>query len=283
MHRKYVISLLPGLLCCIILWAASCIAKDAQPIKVAILPCSDVVKTFERFKPLLDNIEKDTGLKVKAIFPKDEKDLLRLFRKNSVDFILHSPYGYSEIKDYIDPQSLLKALGTDGKDYEIGYIIARKDSGLKTIQDLKGKNILLGMECSASRWIFARTLFEQNGMDIDDDLGSYVDGGCCEDISFNIYLKAADAGLVYKHYIDEQVAKGTGHVVDLAIIAESLPSPTQIFAAHKETPRAIIDLVYKSLKAIDRNNPKYSTLLTTTEIGGFVRAHPEEYESLDDS
>ena len=283
MHRKYATFLLPGLLCFIFFWTTSCIAEDDSHVKIAILPCSDVVKSFERFKPLIDNIEKDTGLTVKTIFPKDEKDLLRLFRNKNVDFILHSPYGYSKIKDDINTQSILKALGPDGKDFEVGYLIVRKDSGLKTMHDLKGKTVFFGMECSASRWIYARKFFKLNGIDIDKDLGGYSDGGCCEDICFNVYLKAADAGLVCKHYFDEQMKIGTKHIMELAVIEEAPPSPTQIFAAHKETPQAIVDLVHKSLRAIDMDNPKYSSLVTITEIGGFVQATPEEYESLDGS
>lgn len=59
------------------------------------------------------------------------------------------------------------------------------------------------MECSANRLQTARKIFEANGIDIDSDLKSYTDGGCCEDICFNIFLKAADAGLICQHYYKE--------------------------------------------------------------------------------
>lgn len=255
--------------------------EEARTVKLAILPCTDAVKTFERFKPLIAFIEGETGLTVQAVFPKNVEELIRLFRKRHVDFVFHSPYEFSKFADIIDNQSLLKSLGPDGKDYEIGYVVVRKDSGLKTLQDLKGKTVFFGMECSSGRATIAKKLFIENGIDIETDLGRYIDGGCCEDISFNIFLKAADAGLVCQHYFEEQKNLGAKHIEALAIIGKSGPVPTRIFAAHKDTPRAIIDQVQSSLSAIDWSNQKYTNLVNTTEIGGFVKASPNEYEALD--
>lgn len=258
------------------LFSAASQGEETTTVKIAILPCNDVVKTFERFKLLSEFIENETGLGVQTVFPKDEADLIRVFRKGNVDFIFHSPSGVSKIAELIDPQSVLKALGKDGKDYEIGYLIVRKDSGLKTIQDLKGKTVLLGMECSASRWRAAQQLFSDHGMDIEKDLRSYTDGGCCEDIYLNIFLKAADAGFVCQHYFEEEKKLGEKRFEALTIIGRTSPTPTRIFAAHKDTPRAIIAKFLKALTAIDKNDPKFEHLVKTSEIGGFALATPEE-------
>lgn len=281
MPRKNVISLLLGVFCFFHFFSAISCGEEAKTVKIAILPCTDVVKTFERFKPLTAYLEGETGLKVEAIFPNNEEDLLRIFRKRNADFIFYSPFGFSNIEDIIDQQSLLKSLGPDGKDYEIGYIVVRKDSGLKTIQDLKGKSVFFGMECSANRWMSAKKKFLENGIDIDKDLESYTDGGCCSDISFNIFLKAGDAGVVCQHYFEEQKRLGAIHIQALAVIGETRPAPNRIFAAHKDTPRAIIDQIQRALSAIDRALPKYQNLITITEIGGFVKAAPNEYQALD--
>ncbi|MFZ5796788.1 MAG: phosphate/phosphite/phosphonate ABC transporter substrate-binding protein [Desulfobulbaceae bacterium] len=261
----------------LLLWWSSPGWAQTHALRIAILPCNDVVKTFERFKPLTDYIESKTGFAVQAVFPKDEEELIRIFRKHGADFLFHSPYEFSRIEDSIDPRSLLKALGPDGKDHEIGYIVVRQDSGLKTFQDLHGKKVIFGMECSAGRWRAAREVFAENGIDIEKDLDSFTDGGCCKDISFNIFLKAADAGLVCQHYFDEQKELGAAHVEALAVIGKTRPSPTRIFAAHKDTPGAITDRVMQALTAIDLRDIEYHSLTKTTEIGGFVNAAADEY------
>jgi phosphonate transport system substrate-binding protein len=277
MRQKNLYSLLLVFFSFFLSISISC-GEETETVKIAILPCNDVVKTFERFKPLTEYLESVTGLTVQAVFPEDEEGLIRIFRKRGVDFIFHSPSGFAKIADKSDTQSLLKALGPDGKDYEIGYMVVRKDSGLKTFQDLKGKTVIFGMECSASRWLSAKNIFVENGMDIEKDLGSFTDGGCCEDISFNVFLKAADAGLVCQHYFEDQKKLGAIHIEALAIIGESSPIPTRIFAAHKDTPRDRIDQIQKALSAIDLHNPRFINLVTTTEIGGFVKAEPAAYK-----
>ena len=55
---------------------------------------------------------------------------------------------------------------------------------------------MFGPKLSAARWVAAKALFEENGMNIDKDLKAYSNGKCCEDVAFNVYLKAVDAGVV---------------------------------------------------------------------------------------
>lgn len=66
----------------------------AETVRITVLPCSDVVKTFERFQPLAAYIEEETGLDVETVFPERETDLVRLFRQRYIDFIFHSPSSF---------------------------------------------------------------------------------------------------------------------------------------------------------------------------------------------
>jgi ABC-type phosphate/phosphonate transport system substrate-binding protein len=258
-----------------------CAAHQTPPnITIAVLPCSDVVKTFERTNPLIRLIENKTGFNVQALFPESEKELIRLFRKGNADFALNSPHAFATLNDVINPRSLLKALGPDGSAEETGFLVVRKDSGLESIHDLRGKSVIMGMECSAGRWRCARKMFEQHGIDIERDLASYKDGGCCEDISFNVFFRAADAGLVCQHYFEEQKRLGNKHIEALRVIARSPPAPTPFFAAHTKTPESVIDKVRESLMAINSDDPSYNSLVRVTEISGFVSATPEEYMKL---
>ena len=177
MQQKNLLNLLIGLFLFFPFFSSISCGEEAKTVKLAILPCTDVVKTYERFKPLTAYLEKETGLAVKNVFPQNEEELIRLFRQRNVDFIFHSPYGFSKFKDIIDPQSLLKSLGPDGKDHEIGYIVVRKESGLKTFQDLKGKTVLFGMECSAGRRMAAKKIFLKNGIDVERIWGDITMAG----------------------------------------------------------------------------------------------------------
>ena len=255
--------------------------NDKQPVKIAILPCSDVVKSFERFKPLTDYLEQETGLEIQAKFPKEFTELKYLIKSNSIDFVFISPFDYLKISDLVDENSLLKTLTVEGRDFQTGVLVVLHKSNIRNFEDLRGKVVHFGMLCSAGRWAASRKVFMDNGIDIDKDLAGYVDGGCCEDISYNIYLGAAQAGMICKHYLEEQKHLKAKHVEDMIVIGETDPIPTRVFGARRGTAPEVAAAIRKALLAINiKDTARFKDLIKTSEIGGFSKAAREDYGSL---
>ena len=280
LHHFYVLSI-----ACLVFLAATistptekAYSHDQKPVNIAILPCSDVVKSFERFKPLTDYLEKETGFKIQAKFPKEFNELKYLIRNESIDFVFISPYDYLKVSDLIDENYLLKTLTPEGRDFQTGVLVVLQKSGIKKVDDLKGKVVHFGMQCSAGRWAASRKVFSDNNIDIDKDLAGYVDSGCCEDISYNIYLGAAQAGMICKHYIEEQKRLKAKHVRDMIVIAETDPIPTRVFGARLGISSELVVPIQKALMAITMQNPEqFKNLIKTSEIGGFKKAARADY------
>ncbi len=66
---------------------------------------------------------------------------------------------------------------------------------------------MFGPKSSTAKWLAARLLFQENGVDIDKNLKAYVNGGCCEDIAFSVFLKSVEAGVVGGHFLAEHEEK----------------------------------------------------------------------------
>ncbi len=142
---------------------------------------------------------------------------------------------------------------------------------------------MFGSKLSASRWLAARLLFEENGINIDKDLKSYSNGGCCEDIAFNVYLKAVDAGVVCDHFLDEHSEKQEElgiNAKQLNIIGKTKAVPTRVFLARKGVSNDIVIKVNDGLLSLDRTKPEHAKILYPAEFGGFQRTKDEEYDSL---
>jgi phosphonate transport system substrate-binding protein len=144
---------------------------------------------------------------------------------------------------------------------------------------------MFGSKLSASRWLAARLLFEENGINIDKDLKSYSNGGCCEDIAFNVYLKAVDAGVVCDHFLEEHSEKQEElgiNAKQLNIIGKTKAVPTRIFVARKGVSDDIVTKIDNALLSLDRTKPEHAKILYPAELGGFLRTKADEYDSLRD-
>ena len=278
LHKK----IITGVFLCLLVMAsyADGAKKD---ITIAIMPCSDIIMTFKKFNPLATYLETKTGLTIELLVPKDYSEFESALKNNEIDFVFMDPHTYVKLDRYFKKNAIITSLNREGTPDQYGVVIVSKDSTIKNIGDLKGKTVMFGSKLSSSRWIAARSLFEENGINIDKDLKSYSNGGCCEDIAFNVYLKAVDAGVVCDHFLEEHSEKQEElgiNAKQLNIIGKTKAVPTRIFVARKGVSDDIVTKIDNALLSLDRTKPEHAKILYPAELGGFQRAKDEQYDSL---
>jgi phosphonate transport system substrate-binding protein len=261
--------------------------SDAQvqrnQIRMDILPCSDVVMSFKKFHPLISYLKQQTGFEIETVVPKDFEELEWALKNGDIDFALQDPHTYVSLAKSYNRDALLRTLTREGKTSQYGLIIARKGSGINYVHDLRGKTVMFGPKLSSSKWIAAREIFRENGINIDKDLKAYSNGGCCEDIAFNVYLKAVDAGVVCDHFIEEHSDRQRElgiNVKELTVIGRTKPVSTKIFAARKEINIGVVTKINQILLSLDRKNHAHAEILYPAELGGFQKVRDEEYDGI---
>jgi len=255
-------------------------AEPLKMVRIAIIPCSDPLKMYEHFQPLIHYLEKETGMKFELKVPMYCGALKRMVIEKEVEFAYQSAHDYIQLVDYYNKDTLLKALTVDGNDHLYGLLIVRKDSDIRQLQDLRGKVVQFGPARSLQKWIAARWLFEEKGIDIEKDLAHYVKGGCCEDIAFNVFVKAVDAGIICDHALDEIRKEDNVDVSQLRELGRTKLVPTHVLAARKDVPSEVVTAVNSALLKLDSDNPQHAKMLQFTEIGGFQRSSDDQYDGL---
>ncbi len=245
-----------------------------KPMNIAILPCTDIVMTFKKFHPLVTYLTQKTELPIRLIVPENLAKFETSLNNGEIDFTLQDPHTFLKMSDLFDKDSLLRALNLEGGTTQAGVIIVRKDSGIHNVTDLKGKTVMFGPKFSASKWLAGKLLLEENGMNIEKDLKAYLNGGCCEDIAFNVYLKAVDAGVVCDHFAGEHADKQKELGIDvskLMTIARTKDVPMKVFGARKGVDKETIIKIKQALLNLDRHNPEHMKILQQAELGGFQK------------
>jgi phosphonate transport system substrate-binding protein len=266
------------------LLADACHAEGSKKhIAIAILPCSDVVMTFKKFYPLITYLERQTGFDIEMVVPKDYVEFEWAIRNGDIDFALQDPHTYVRLARLYKKDALIRALTREGETSQCGLIIARKGSGINSVEDLRGKTVMFGPKLSATKWVAAKEVFKENGINIDKDLRAYHNGGCCEDIAFNVYLKAVDAGVVCDHFFEEHSEKRNELGIDakqILVIGRTKSVPTRVFAARKEVDDSVVTRVNQAFLSLDKKNPEHAKILYPAELGGFQRSTDEDYDRM---
>jgi ABC-type phosphate/phosphonate transport system substrate-binding protein len=252
-------------------------------IRIAIIPCTDVVMTFKKFHALSTYLQEETGFDIRLVVPSTFSEFERAIKNEEIDFTLQDPHTYLRLADLHNKGALVRVLTPDGGASQHGVVVARRDGNIKKLEDLRGKTVMFGPKLSAARWKAARMLFDKNGINIDRDLRAYSNGGCCEDIAFNVYLRAVDAGVVCAHFLAEHSEKQKELGVDaneLTVVSRTEGVPTRVFAARKGINAGIVNRVNKALLRLDKNNPEHRKILYNAEIGGFQKSKDQDYDDI---
>jgi phosphate/phosphite/phosphonate ABC transporter binding protein len=263
--------------------AASDADEARKHITIAVFPCTDVVMTFKKFHPLITYLEQETGFDIRLVVPSDSAEFERAIRNRNIDFAFQDPHIYVKLASLYDKGTLIRALSQQGTTSQSGVVIARKDSAINRVEDLKGKTVMFGPKLSAARWVAARLLFEESGINIDKDLGAYSNEGCCEDIAFSVYLKTVDAGVVCDHFLEEHARRQQELGIDakqIIVVGRTKLVPTRVFAARQEISDDIVTKVNQALLRLDNKKPAHTEILYRAEIGGFQKSKDEDYDGI---
>uniref|UniRef100_A0A7C3Z2G2 Phosphate/phosphite/phosphonate ABC transporter substrate-binding protein n=1 Tax=Desulfobacca acetoxidans TaxID=60893 RepID=A0A7C3Z2G2_9BACT len=273
------------LLVVFLLLQSSLIAAEVpkKPLILAVLPCTDILETFKKFHPLVQFLTQETGVNLQLVVPENLTRFEVSIHNGEIDLALQDPHTFLKLENSFDQESLLRALNAEGGTTQTGAVIVRKDSGIKKLSELKGKTVMFGPKISANKWLAARLLFKENGIDIDQDLKTYLNGGCCEDIAFNVYLKAVDAGVVCDHFGNEHgnKQKEMGIEADqLVVIGMTQKVPMKIMGARKGVDKEIIARIKQALLKLDRTTPEHEAILLPTELGGFCQYQDGDFTQV---
>jgi phosphonate transport system substrate-binding protein len=254
-------------------------ATPDRTLTLAVLPCTNIEATFQKFHPLIQYVTQSTGNRIKLVVPQNPTEFDMLLEHGQVDLALQDPHTYARLVRSFDPGELLGTLGSDGSSTQSGVVVVRRDSGITTLSQLRGRRVLFGPRASTSKWVAAQLLFERAGLDVGRDVTS-SNGGCCEDIAFEVAIRTVDAGVVCDHFarLHEARQKSLGVDVNaLRVVARTDAFPSRVLAARRGAPREAVSAVMRALVRLDHSKADDARVLDAAEIRAFTRTSEHEY------
>lgn len=245
---------------------------------------------YIKYNHLANYLQKSTGFQIELYQPKNLKEFKNKIKNQEVDFLFIDPVMYLEIEDFINKNHLYARLsGLEGelkdKPFETACIIARADSMIKTIKDIKGKSVIFGPQRYATKWIAARKLFRDNGMDIEKDLAEYRFANKCKDIVLDVFYQKADVGclrtLVCPICTNSIFYKKCGLDTDqLVHIAQTPPINTWVFACTNRIDDKDMEKIAAALLETPELDLQKKERLNSELRSGFIKVDDSRFDAL---
>ncbi len=121
-------------------------AAMAQEINFGLISTESSQNLKSDWQPLIDDLEKQTGLKVKAFFASDYAGIIEGMRFNKVQIAWMGNKAAMEAVDRANGEVFAQMVNADGTQGYYSHLIAHKDSPIKNLDDIikAGKSLSFG-------------------------------------------------------------------------------------------------------------------------------------------
>ena len=257
---------------------AEILQKDAMYFKkdneiiFGVNPFVEPERIKKTYVPILERVCSSVGLKCRTLIVRSYDALSESVEKGIVDIGWFSPFAYVNAHQKCGANVLVtpKVLGRYSYN---GYIIARKDGTVHSINDLRGKTFAYVDEKSASGYLYARDMIKQNNMNPDTVFEKVVFLGNHNNVVNAVLAGEVDAGATYDEVFNQ--ARADGLFSDqLIIVARTEEIPKDALAARKDMPAELTEKLRTAF--VEFND--YKGIETTVQ--GFVKNDDQAYDII---
>jgi phosphonate transport system substrate-binding protein len=247
---------------------------------IGLIPEQNVFKQLERYKPLGEYIEKKTGIKIKFTVLSRYGNIVESFENNKMDAAFWGSFTGALAVKKLNVEFIARPINPDGTSSYKGYLLVRKDSGIKNAVDMKGKTIAFVDKATTAGYVFPLAYFRKNGVTNPESYfkEQYFTGS--HDAAIKAVLEEqADIGCA-KNTIYEKMAKEDPRVKkELIIIAASPDVPSNGLGVRCTIDDSIKTKLKKTLLDMDKDAEGQKVL----EIFGskkFIPTTADDYASV---
>ncbi len=261
--------------------------SSQPPLRIGYMICDSRELSKARFAPLTAYLSEKLGRPVEMVLA-NTFEFEDLAKDKKVDLV----HVNSIVALILQERFNLKLLAVDKRGRNghksTGTIISRKGSGIKTIQDMKGKSMIFGPALAPFGYMAQYAMMLEAGFDPETDLSFYaIPPGAAkhEKVIYGVYFGKYDVGAAPRIDYDLMINDHRITKNDFNIIAESVPMPYCTIGALPHVPED----VQKQVLDILLNLKKDETVLVEGEVlnvlkrmltDGFVKAEDSEYDII---
>lgn len=226
--RSFLRSLIACLFICLVFSAAKPVIAFGQPKELlfGIEPEHNIFDQMERYRYLADYLSDRLGVKVKLTIMSRYGEVIKRFKTLKLDGAFLTSYtatmGIKEL--HLEP--VANPVNLSGESTSQGYIFVRKDSGISSILDMEGGNIVFVDPATMEGYLFPLAFLKQHGVkDINKFFHRYYFSGSHVSAIFAVLDGRADIGAAKDTFYNNLVKNDPSIEQELEIIARSPKVP----------------------------------------------------------
>jgi phosphonate transport system substrate-binding protein len=257
----------------ILVVVAPALVYAGDTYKLSMLPRYSSEEINRRISPLADYLSQKTGTKIEAVITSDFAQYEKQLKSGAIEIGYENPYIYTLVSE--THEALAMAVKGKDRDKFRGIVVARADSKLTSLNDLRGKTISIVGHTSAGGYLSQKLSLMEAGINVESEctITEAVENKQ-ENVLFAVYTGEADAGFIREsalHQADSYIPAS-----QIKVISQCAWLPNWAFSVKKTLPPKLKKDLQAAVLDLKPDHPVMQAL----KIESFRLAADGDYDTV---
>lgn len=255
-------------------------SAHAQTLRVTTIPEEAATEQIRKFTPLATYLEKQLGMKVEFTPVSDYPAAVEALVNKKVDLVWFG--GFTHVQANLRSGGKIIPIAQREEDTKFQSVfIAKTDSGIKTLADMKGKQVSFGSQSSTSGHLMPRSFLLQASINPEKDFARIAYSGAHDATIASVVSGKVDAAAlditVWRKFVGE-------NKVDTKAVDVFYTTPGYFnynWSVHADMPAAQREKIKAALIGLNPAVPEQAEILKLNRATRYIETKPENYKGLE--
>ena len=280
MSRPFVSSLARALCGAGLVLALNSGAQAQAVLRITTIPEEAATEQVRKFTPLASYLEKRMGMKVEFTPVSDYPAAVEALVNKKVDVVWFG--GFTHVQAQIRSGGKIVPIAQREEDTKFQSVfIAKTDSGIKTLADMKGKQVSFGSASSTSGHLMPRSNLLNAGINPEKDFRRIAYSGAHDATIASVVSGKVDAAALDITVWRKFVADNKVDTKAVDVFFTTPPFFNYNWSVHADMPKALQDKVKAVLLGLDPAKPEQAEILRLNRATRYIPTTPDNYKGIE--
>jgi phosphonate transport system substrate-binding protein len=260
-------------------FAAAVSAQAQQVLHVTAIPDESPTELARKAAPLVKYLEARLGMKVEFTPVSDYAAAVETLIHRKTDLAWFG--GFTFVQAWARSGGKVIPLVQREEDERFRSVFISGDPAIKSLADLKGKDVSFGAQSSTSGHLMPRSYLLQAGLDPDKDFRRVAYSGAHDATIAAVAAGKVQAGALNISVWEKFVADKKVDPAKVRVIYTTPPYYDYNWSVSAEMPAALRDKIAQAFLALDRRTPEGTEILELQRATRFIPTRPENYKGIE--
>lgn len=271
------------LIVALLLIAAPTWAGDVPPVlSVSAIPDENPNELLRIYTPFSTYLSKELGMRVRFIPVVDYAATVEGLAAKKLDLVWYG--GFTSVQAVKRTNGNARRLVMRQEDAEFKSVfVTRRDSGIKTLEDLKGKTFSFGSVSSTSGHLMPRYFLLNHRINPERDLKQVAYSGAHDATALWVESGKVDAGALNFLVWDKLIQGRKVDASKVVVFWTTPPYVDYVWTVRGDLDKGLRERIASAFLKLDYADPEHRRLLDLHRTRKYIRASDEDWKGIEEA